>query len=560
MPDQPQPRSASSLSTALPYAVAALLSLLFLVRFYDPDVFWHLATGRYIVEHHAIPRVDPFSFTVLGEPWRTVDWLAELALYGAYAAFGYTGLGLFNVLCAFTMLAALAATLRELGVRSSLIAGVLVCTALLVQPRYSMGRPMEVGAAMLSLSLLMATRFWRRGGRVLYALVPLVGVWSLVHPSALLGVAIAGAVAAAALLADRTRLRVALIVLALCVAALVASPDGRGVLFHTGSLVRVPLALALTLESEALAPFGDPALWVPGACVLSLWPRRRALTRFRALLPLCFAGLLGFFLGARYVRNSFEAVLLCAPLVGAGVEMLAVWLERRSLSIAALALPAVVALVPGIHLAVAPGALNTDFGVGPSGALVPKQTLALLRTLSPGRTIHDCSLGGYLIWERVPVYCDGRAIALYSEADVERLFLPLYEGGAALEAVSDRYAIHYALARPDTDFERALMRSPAWVPLAFDRESTLFVRRALLPMDGVVPLDDLRYVSDTPWLEAYYQARISDPAGFARFRAELHRAFAISSESPTLRAVVVFVGRMFPAYREPLAQAVEPAH
>jgi hypothetical protein len=542
---------------ALPYAVAALLALLFLVRFYDPDVFWHLATGRYIVEHHAIPRVDPFSFTVLGEPWRTIDWLAELALYGAYAAFGYPGLGLFNVLWAFTMLAALATTLRELGVRSSLTVSVLVCTALLVQPRYSMGRPMEVGAALLSLSLLMATRFWRRGGRGLYALVPLVGVWSLVHPSALLGVAIAGAVATAALLADRTRLRVAGTVLALCVAALVASPDGRGVLFHTGSLERFPLALALTIEWKR-SSLGDPALWVPAAfCGFGLVA---GLLRFRALLPLCCAGLLGFFLGARYVRNSFEAVLLCAPLVGAGGEMLAAWLERRGLSIAALALPAVVALVPGLHLAVAPGALNTDFGVGPSGALVPKQTLALLRTLPPGHTIHDCSLGGYLIWERVPVYCDGRAIALYSEADVERLFLPLYEGGAALERVSDRYAIHYALARPDTDFERALMRSPAWVPLGFDRESTLFVRRALLPQDGVVPLDELRYVSDTPWLEAYYRAHISDPAGFARFRAELRRAVAISSDSPTLRAVVVFVGRMFPAYREPLAQAVEPAH
>jgi hypothetical protein len=327
-------------------------------------------------------------------------------------------------------------------------------------------------------------------------------------------------------------------------------------LFHTGSLERFPLALALTIEWKR-ASLGDPSLFVPAAfCLFGI---AAGLARFRSLLPLLFAGALGFFLGARYVRNSYEAVLLCAPLVGAGVESLAAWLERRGLSLAALALPVIVALVPGIHLAIAPRALNTDFGVGPSGALMPKQTLALLRTLPPGLTIHDCSLGGYLIWQRIAVYCDGRAIALYSEEDVEQLFLPLYAGGAALEAVSDRYAVHYALARPDTDFERALMRSPAWVPLGFDRESTLFVRRALLPLAGIEPLDDLRYVSDTPWLEAYYQARIADPAGFARFRQELRRAFAISSDSPTLRAIVVFVGRLFPAYREPLMQSLDRA-
>jgi hypothetical protein len=268
-------------------------------------------------------------------------------------------------------------------------------------------------------------------------------------------------------------------------------------------------------------------------------------------------GAFGFLLGARYVRNNYEAVLLCAPLVGVGCEAVAASLERRGLALATLALPVIVALVPGVHLAIATGALNTNFGAGPSGALVPKQTLALLRTLPPGRTIHDCSLGGYLIWEHIPVYCDGRAIALYTEEDVERLFVPLYAGGPALESVSDRYAIHYALARPDTDFERVLMRSDAWVPLAFDRESTLFVRRAFLPIPGVEPLDDLRFVSDTPWLEAHYEARIADAAGFARFRDALRRAFAISNDSPTLRAIVVFVGRLFPAYREPIAQALE---
>src|SRR5436189_163784 len=96
--------------------VAAALALHSLVHLWDPDVWWHLATGRFIVEHHTLPVTDPFSFTMSGAPWRAVDWLAELILYGAWRVGGATGLGLLTVACAFGMLAVIAATLRELEV------------------------------------------------------------------------------------------------------------------------------------------------------------------------------------------------------------------------------------------------------------------------------------------------------------------------------------------------------------------------------------------------------------------------------------------------------------
>ena len=33
------------------------------------DLWWHLATGRYILEHGEIPTRDVFSFTYPGAPW-----------------------------------------------------------------------------------------------------------------------------------------------------------------------------------------------------------------------------------------------------------------------------------------------------------------------------------------------------------------------------------------------------------------------------------------------------------------------------------------------------------
>jgi hypothetical protein len=35
----------------------------------DPDTFWQLATGRWVVEHHRVFSTDVFSYTAQGQPW-----------------------------------------------------------------------------------------------------------------------------------------------------------------------------------------------------------------------------------------------------------------------------------------------------------------------------------------------------------------------------------------------------------------------------------------------------------------------------------------------------------
>ena len=52
-----------------------------LSRLSDNSFFWHLRTGRLILDH-GIPHSDPYSFTATGRRWVAQSWLAE-ALYGA---------------------------------------------------------------------------------------------------------------------------------------------------------------------------------------------------------------------------------------------------------------------------------------------------------------------------------------------------------------------------------------------------------------------------------------------------------------------------------------------
>jgi len=68
----------------------AVLSLLTPIQ--DADFFWHLASGKVIVQAWAIPRVDVFSLTGKGTRWIDSYWLYDVLLYLAYRISGFTGI------------------------------------------------------------------------------------------------------------------------------------------------------------------------------------------------------------------------------------------------------------------------------------------------------------------------------------------------------------------------------------------------------------------------------------------------------------------------------------
>src|SRR3954453_10170656 len=48
----------------------------------DPDIWWHLRVGQWVVEHGALPANDPFSLPGLDKPWVAYSWLYEVLVYG----------------------------------------------------------------------------------------------------------------------------------------------------------------------------------------------------------------------------------------------------------------------------------------------------------------------------------------------------------------------------------------------------------------------------------------------------------------------------------------------
>src|ERR1700737_273947 len=89
--------------------VYSFLALLFLRHFYvsDPDIWWHLATGRWILQHHALPMTDPFSSYGLGKPWIDYSWMFDVIVQLLYRPFGYAAIAYFEVLSRMALAVAL---------------------------------------------------------------------------------------------------------------------------------------------------------------------------------------------------------------------------------------------------------------------------------------------------------------------------------------------------------------------------------------------------------------------------------------------------------------------
>src|SRR5690349_6491865 len=52
----------------------------------DADIWWHLATGRWVVEHRALPQTDPFSMYGHNRPYVAYSWLFDVVVYQLYQA------------------------------------------------------------------------------------------------------------------------------------------------------------------------------------------------------------------------------------------------------------------------------------------------------------------------------------------------------------------------------------------------------------------------------------------------------------------------------------------
>jgi hypothetical protein len=483
----------------------------------DPDIWWHLKTGQWMLEHGQLPSEDPFSYTSSADLSPSIQrslrsqWLGQVLLYAAYDLGGYPGLNFLKAF--FVIFPFVLVYLFSVRRRCSPVAAVLIMSpallTILTTSVLSFERPQAFSFSLIILLLLVMEQLRRRPKKWTWALVLflLLALWVNVHGGFILGVVLT-AVYGAGLLAEwgvykdkeakRTLAYLGGGGLALLVVALVAMPQIYGY-FYGFVLGTVKNLLGIGVESAGIR--GNILEY------RSLWSAYRDFGYLSPLFIIVFMVFTLVALAMKYLRErkvDFPEVLVVSVIVLFGVSY-----SRGSL-FALVVLP--------LFLAVAAGRLKKPEGwMFPAACLVLsfivgfsawKSTPWQLRPLAvqrdgwvdmefpsgavefiraheiQGPMFNKLEWGGYLIWRLYPeykVFIDGRML----DSRVTWSYLAVQGARGQWKSTLETFGVNFMLFElvnqkvgfpPPILLQFLSEETEEWKPVFIQYNSVLFLR------------------------------------------------------------------------------------
>lgn len=490
--------------------LAGLVPLLALFPLHNNDLWWHLATGRWIVANHAVPRSDIFSWTNYIPGWVDNEWLAQLIFFGVWGAGGDAAL----IALRAALFAAIALLLRQvtvaLRVPRSFPAALAVAIAL--SHHWWELRPSLFSMIGLLLLILAIER------RVLRLLPFLFLLWANLHPGFLFGLTVLAAVLVASFLERltsnwrRSNLNPEDLALALAgsIAASVVNPYGLRVFSQQFAiagnreyrmlldewlvpplpfLAVVVIAFVLAMANIRAVPLHRLAIYfacatlsitavrfeeyfawlaIPFLMTFPVVRKRRVVAEVAAIVIAVFVG---WFPPAARPADRFSAFhrstthrQRIASTIAATGALAAIAMQRRRVR------PAYVA---GGAAALAALALVL---LRPTHLVEPNRYPGACAAAIPGnvRLFNRLSWGGWLIWKRsLPVFIDGRCSG-------QPLFFEFIAAQVRhARPVLDRRGVDWVIAGSDDGVVRQLLGAREWTLACRDETAFVFQRKSL---------------------------------------------------------------------------------
>ncbi|HET8567443.1 MAG TPA: hypothetical protein VFM93_00465 [Candidatus Limnocylindria bacterium] len=430
----------------------------------DPDTWWHLASGRWMVEHRALLREDIFSFTIDGRPYSVGEWLGQVAIWLAYAAGGWQGIAVLRGLLVGLAGFFLARAARRLGAPwGATIPVVLLALALSKQSWTDRPQLFTLALFPFALDLMLAARAGDR--RALFAFPVLILLWTNLHGGYALGLGLVLAFAVEAFAQRRPDARAFALCAALSVGASFLDPGALGIGGAASHVLSPPRFITEEMAPDLVTPAGFVFMAFLAATIAGALLLGGSLLEVLLLVPVLWLSLSA-------QRHLPYFAFVATPFLAVKVARLASRLPVRrgrqyplpDAARAALAL----ALVAGA-VVVTPTA-----PAEPDERAYPVELLDRIRA-SDAALLHEYDWGGWLIWrapER-PVFVDGRLFPFMPA--VLNDYVEAVSLGPAWKEVLDRHGIREVLLRPKRPLAVAL-RELGWVERARGRDAVILAR------------------------------------------------------------------------------------
>jgi hypothetical protein len=439
----------------------------------DPDLFWHLASGAWMLDHGRLLDRDIFSTTMIGAPYSVGQWLGEVVFAALYRGGGWVALDLLRAALVGVATFFTARVVLRFQPQPAWAIGPIVAAVLISKFLWG-DRPQLFSLALFpaAFDVLIAARFGAL--RRLWVLVPLMLVWANLHGAFVAGLALIIVFVVEAWIARIPHRRLFTLVAVLAAAASLVTPSGLSAFSFAASYARSASAVVEERPADITSPAGLVfAALLLGTLLVALVADRGELSA-RMRSPILWIGLIMPFtvLGLAHQRLLPYAAMIQAPLVAA---MLPALLRRAAAAAplmpraaAGLVLVPLFAAAAAVSFVVAPRA--PDLGAYPAGAT------AALRQL-PGPVLNEYDWGGYLIFAvpEQPTFVDGRGAALYPPELIAE-----FETAVGLRlgyrSVLDGHGIRLVLLRPSRALAVAL-REDGWPVVAEQPGSWVLLQR-----------------------------------------------------------------------------------
>jgi len=454
------------------------------------DIWWHLATGRYILSSNSIPTYDIFSHTAAGEPWIDHAWLAQILFYETYSILGYLGLVLLKsilvVLVFYLIFKRLSATVSQ---AASIVFMLIIFGAI---HNLILLRPFLLTWLFVAYFIYVLEAYveGRTDERHLYLLPITTLLWANLHGGFILGIVLTMIYATGSAFSEGTERAKRLFYIAfICTAASLFNPNTYHLLVYPFQYVSETVHAMFISEwqSPSFHSFGlYEALLLLMITSLALY---RGVASATDLLPLLIFTHLSLF----SIRNIPIFAIVCGPIIARyseasvleGSGLLEAILVRLNLErekarllidkfVPAFLWTAV--LLSVMLFAYAYSTSETAFQTGPSEALPEEAASFLLESNLEGNLYNSYGWGGYLIWRLYPeykIFIDGRA-DLYGDFIYEYIKVSRIEP-EVLETL-EKYEISIIFIPREQALNVFLRESPYWEVKYQDDTAVIYVR------------------------------------------------------------------------------------
>ncbi len=464
------------------YAIPAIAVM---TPIFDPDIWWHLRTGQWIVEHGAVPTTDPFSSYGMGKPWIAYSWLYEVLVYGLYSARGLTGMLLYRVVLSVAVVAAIHRLVAKREPRFVVATNLVLLAVLGILPLLNV-RPWLFTILFFTLTLDAVLDLREgRNTKAVWLLPPMYALWANLHIQFIYGLFLLSLATAESMIdvlfrraavennASTIPSRRLLIVTASCAVATLATPYHLHLYRTILDIIRQTGQFQYVTELLSLS-FRSPWDWFVLAATLGAafslgW--RREVRPFPLLLLAA-----GAFLSFRARRDVWFVVIAAVAFIATSHSTKAVadrfaLTKRRVLLVAA----GVVAVLVGV------GWIRNISERHLESALAEKYPVAAAAVVEqrgyPGPLYNHFNWGGYLIWRlpNLPVAMDGRG-NLQGDERIERA-LATWAGERTWPSDPELAAARLVIAQVQYALVSLLRHDPRFELVYEDEVAVIFVAR-----------------------------------------------------------------------------------